>query len=292
MLTVREADAGVAAMLKAPAGAVAHYTRMLREAEPPLWFRAGRGHRDAPLTAAHLVNLVLAFAGGSPVDAAATVARLRALAVAEIRRPAPHAFQELFLGELPAMQAPVEAAGVMIFPTLGETLDRCAAAGSEICVAIELGDGNLQATLSPIWEDSQSLVMFWPTEAAEHPADTTATISQTAHLWPPLFGMMAALLRAAAPDPADNQLSAPSSSASASPENESGALPGAPPSDQHRANGTGHQVLHPTRDLVAPSSPSRGVHDQHNPAFRTAARARPRYRGRLAVLSPTLPPGA
>jgi len=104
-------------------------TFTLKEAEPSLWFRVGgRGLTEAPLSPSHLVNVVLAFVNGQPVEAPANVARLWALRVDYIRPPSPDARQEYYGG---VMQNPVDMCGLIIYPTLGETLDHLAKAGDE-----------------------------------------------------------------------------------------------------------------------------------------------------------------
>jgi len=231
MLTVREVEAAVAEMLKASPTAAAHYIRTLKEAEPPLWFRVGRGRTEAPLSANHLVNVVLAFVGGQPVEAPATVARLRALQVDYIRHPGPDGRQEYYGG---LMQSPVDMCGVIICLTLGETLDRLAETGDENhqvgrVVFVEIQpEGAVQAwirvaTGSGTYSASFALMDTPITSGETEAKGGPLMISRTVTLWSPLFKRMAELLRASAPAPAGLPSSGPFSSASARPEDENAA---------------------------------------------------------------------
>jgi hypothetical protein len=243
MLTVREVEAAVAEMLKASPTAAAHYIRTLKEAEPPLWFRVGRGRTEAPLAPSHLVNVALAFAGGQPVDGPATVALFRSLRLEDIRRP--ETGRQHFGGK---MQAPVEICGLTIYPTLGETLDSLALVGHDpahpmrhFFVTIEPEGGVVEAVIK-VTEASERYRIWFTSiglrtvdEMRRHEQDGDAMmISHTITLWPRLFGRMAELLEASASDAATLQPSGSISSASARPEDENAALPGAalPTQDQ------------------------------------------------------------
>jgi hypothetical protein len=240
MLTVREATAGVAGMLKISPVAADHYLRTLKQ--HGLWFRVGRGRTDAPLSPSHLVNVVLAFVGGSPVEAPATVARLRALQVDYIWHPGPDGRQEYYGG---VMRRPVDMCGVIICPTLGETLDRLAETGDENhqvgrVVFVEIQpEGAAQAWIKVATGSGTYSASFALMDAPITSGETEAKggplmISRTVTLLSPLFKRMAELLRASAPAPARLPSSGPFSSASARPEDENAALPGAalPTQDQ------------------------------------------------------------
>jgi hypothetical protein len=232
MLTVREVEAAVAEMLKASPTAAAHYIRTLKEATPSLWFRVGRGRTEAPLLPSHLVNVVLAFVGGQPVEASANVARLRALQIDYIRHPGPDGRQEYYGG---VMQIPADMCGVIICPTLGETLDRLAEAGDEnhqvgrVAFVEIQPEGAVQAwikvaTGSGTYSASFALIDM-PIKSGETVAEGgPLMISRTITLWSPLFKRMAELLRASARGPAKLQSSGPISSVSARPEDENAAL--------------------------------------------------------------------
>lgn len=233
MLTVREVEAAVAEMLKASPTAAAHYIRTLKEAEPSLWFRVGRGRTEAPLHPSHLVSVVLAFVGGQPVEAPSTVALFRSLRLEDIRRP--KTGQDYYGGTI---QAPVEMCGLTIYPTLGETLDSLAKAGSGqagpprfFFVDVYPEGSVVEARITVIEETDRYVARFTSigilTEAEmreREPEGQTSMISRTVTLWPPLFERMAELLRASALSPAKIQSSGPVSSVSARPEDENAAL--------------------------------------------------------------------
>jgi hypothetical protein len=243
MLTVREVETAVTEMLKASPSAAAHYIRTLKEAEPSLWFRVGRGRTEAPLSPSHLVNVVLAFVCGQPVEAPANVALFRSLRIEDIRRP--KTGQECYHG---TMQAPVEMCGLTIYPTLGETLDGMAQRGKDLSnptrffvVEIHPEGGVAEARITVIDGTDRYVAWFTSigilTEAemrGREPEGERCLISRTVTLWRPLFERMAELLSASAPAPARLPSSGPFSSASARPEDENAALPGAalPTQDQ------------------------------------------------------------
>src|SRR5690348_6630361 len=111
----RDYEKLLAAPLGEPLPSLAHTARILREQEPPMWLRPGRGRRWAELTTAFSTNLMLAVGVRDPIRAPDIVRRLKALRIEDDKH------REYFGGSLPGGQ--IERAGVVIAETLGATLD-------------------------------------------------------------------------------------------------------------------------------------------------------------------------
>jgi hypothetical protein len=225
---VREVEAAVAEMLGVSPTAAAHYMRTLKEADPPLWFRVGSGNRRAPLSISHLVNVVLAFVGGSPVEGPANVALLRGLRVEDMYYPnrpdEPHEFHG------GRMQKPVKICGFTIYPTLGETLESIVVEGRMVAVEITPKRRMFEVGVLVVDPHRSDTCYILFTTADAQTADEAerqerqwlkgAAISTTITLRPRLFDQMAELLGLPTPG-----------AASASPETESDARLGIfPPS--------------------------------------------------------------
>ena len=214
MLTVREYEAAITEMLKASPVAVAHILRTLKEAG--LSARVGRGHSEVRLSPSHPVNAVLAFVGGTPIEAPATVALLRALQVDYIRHPAPDGRPEYYGG---GMHSPVEMCGLIIYPTLGETLDRLARVADEYpqvgrVITVEIHpEGSIEAWIKVVTGagtySASFALMDMPTknDAPKHEVESgPLMISRTVTLHVSLFKRMAKLLEASASGSVSQQL--------------------------------------------------------------------------------------
>ena len=74
-----QAEREFATVSKEPIVTVAQTTRELKQADPALWLRTGRGVREANVTLSHLLNMALGVAAGPPSKAVENVRLLRSL---------------------------------------------------------------------------------------------------------------------------------------------------------------------------------------------------------------------
>jgi hypothetical protein len=175
-------------MLEASPTSAAHYIRTLKEAG--LWFRVGRGKTNAPVTASHLINVALAYVGGSPVEGPANVGLLRSMRIGEIHYPPglANSRKEVFRGTLPS---PVDIYGVTIYQTLGETLDGLAMSGTDHRITVVFNPGAALVAVNGAKGDERHSIVFKETK---RPKPEPLTVLHSVTLCPALFHRMSELL--------------------------------------------------------------------------------------------------
>jgi len=222
LMPVRDLVAEIAAIVSLSPAQAGHYLRVLQKAGVIPFF--GKGIHVAEPTAQLLIDPVLAFAAGLPIEGPTNVRLYRALRARNYTDP------NLSVTE-GYLERPAEVGGLTIHPSLGASLESFATTGATVQVDIFRRGNWPQARVaftvgSPL---RAAYGIMFDAAGQSHAPRPDLMVRKSATVTPAAFARMAEILRADSPYERRGR-------AQAGPrQKESAALPQAAPSDQHRS---------------------------------------------------------